>query len=156
MGTADPKLDGRLDGVFTAATLPAANSVPAGTQAFTSDRGRVVSDGANWIASPSIMLSGSDARLQYNVPITAFNVQMTDVATHLILEPAGTLAAGTVALPANPVDANEIAISTTQTVTALTLSAPGKTITTAVTTLAAGATVRYRYRAANTTWYKAS
>lgn len=154
MGTADPKLDGRLDGVYTAATLPAATTVPAGTKAFTSDRGPVTSDGTNWLAHFGNFLTGTDPRVQTNTPLTGFTITVADTANQLILTPAGTLAAGTINLPANPYDGMEVAIASTQTVTALTLSGNGKTLNAAVTTIGATSPVRYKYNAAATTWYR--
>lgn len=68
------------------------------------------------------------------------------------LTPSGTLAAGTVNLPANPIDKQRAIISTTQAITALTVAA-SQTINNPVTTLGAGQSVTYYYAASTNSWY---
>jgi len=73
------------------------------------------------------------------------------------LTPAGTLATGTVKMPASPIDGQPVQVSTTQTITALTVVPnTGQTIKNAPTTLAAGTSFLYYYNAAETTWYRLS
>lgn len=89
----------------------------------------------------------------YQVPLTGFSI--TPVASKTLLNPAGTLATGTITMPASPDDGTVVGVSTTQTVTSLTVSAnTGQSINNAVTTLTAGSTVSYIYRATDKTWYK--
>ena len=88
------------------------------------------------------------------VPTTGFNYAVSSGVGLLILDPAGTLATGSVTFPATPFDGQNFSISTTQTVTALTLVGGAATVKNAVTTLAAGATVTYVYAASNTSWYR--
>jgi len=88
----------------------------------------------------------------YQVPLTGFSI--TPVATATVLNPAGTLATGTITMPASPDDGTICAVSSTQTITALTVSAnTGQSIVGAVTTLSAGTNMAYQYRAADKTWY---
>ena len=76
--------------------------------------------------------------------LTGFNITMT--SARLVLNPSGTLATGTVTLPLNPPDGCVAEISSTQTQTALTLSAnTGDSIVGAVTALTANARVAYYY-----------
>lgn len=89
---------------------------------------------------------------QYAQPATGFSIAAGSVGT-LILNPAGTLAAGTVTFPASPSDGQTFRISTSQTITALTLA--GATISNAVTTLAAGAVTGYKWVAAASSWFRA-
>ena len=79
-------------------------------------------------------------------PVTAFSITVGAGVSRLMLTPAGTLATGTITLPAAPVDGQEVCIFDTQTQTALTLSAnTGQTISNAVTALTANTRVCYVY-----------
>lgn len=114
----------------------------------------------HWVGSDGTdtnLVAGSSGALTYtyNVPLTGFAITVADNIAQLVLEPAGTLASGTVTLPAAPEDGDTVGISTTQTITALTISPnTGQTIADAPTTLGVGGAVRFLYRAANTTWYR--
>lgn len=80
----------------------------------------------------------------FYVPLTAFAITMQ--TAKLVLNPAGTLATGTVTLPLNPPDGCLLEISSTQTQTALTMTAnTGDSIVGAVTALVANTRVAYRY-----------
>jgi hypothetical protein len=71
----------------------------------------------------------------------------------LCLVPAGTIATFTVVFPAYAYDTQRINIFTSNIITALTLTpGAGQTITGAVTTLAANASVSYAYSASGVTW----
>jgi len=74
----------------------------------------------------------------------------------LILDPAGTLASGTVNLPGSPSKGRIAKISSTQTITALTIN-PGTNAmapNSAITTIAAGGHVEYTFNLSNNTWYR--
>jgi hypothetical protein len=91
----------------------------------------------------------------YQVPATGFSIQIASGVTALLLNPAGTLAAGTVVFPTTPIDGQDLALSSTQAVTALTLSVPsGFTLFGAVSTLAANAPVKWKYVASVATWFR--
>ena len=91
----------------------------------------------------------------YNVPSTGFSLTYGAGVQVLLLEPAGTLATGTVTMPASPADGDRVKLATTQTITALTLSPnTGQSIVNAVTTLAANGFVEYIYRLSSTKWYR--
>ena len=77
----------------------------------------------------------------YATPLTGFSIQIANGVTSLLLDPAGTLAAGSITFPTTPIDGQTLALSSSQIVTALTLSAPGQTILGAITTLADKRTV---------------
>lgn len=81
----------------------------------------------------------------FAVPLTAFVITMQ--TGKLVLNPAGTLATGTVNLPLNPPDGAVAEISSTQTQTALTVAAnTGDLIAgAAVTALVAVTRVAWRY-----------
>jgi hypothetical protein len=73
------------------------------------------------------------------------------------LQPAGTLATGTITLPLNTLtpDGTEVLITTTQTVTALTIALNGATAANgAPTTLAANGFARLRFITSRNSWYR--
>ena len=97
---------------------------------------------------------------QLTTPGTGFNVAVqTPVSEQqwLILQPAGTLASGTVTLPLNTQtpDGTELLITTTQIITAFTLALNGAAAAYgAPTTLSANGFFRVRYYAATNSWYR--
>ena len=94
----------------------------------------------------------------YNVPLTGFTITMTVSQSAVSLNPAGTLATGTIVLPPTTFDGKVVSIFTTQTITALTISTSnGATFAPAVvTTLAAGTSVSYVYSLAGSVWHRIS
>jgi hypothetical protein len=96
------------------------------------------------------------------VPTTGFNIAApTPVAEQqwILLQPAGTLAAGTVTLPLNTStpDGTEILVTTTQIITTFSVGLNGATAAFgAPTTLAANAFFRLRRYAATNSWYRIS
>jgi hypothetical protein len=99
---------------------------------------------------------------QLATPGTGFNVAVqTPVSEQqwLILQPAGTLASGTVTLPLNTQtpDGTELLVTSTQIVTAFTLALNGAAAAYgAPTALAANGFFRVRYYAATNSWYRIS
>jgi hypothetical protein len=93
------------------------------------------------------------------VPGTGFNVTVpTPVSEQqwMILQPAGTLATGTITLPLNTgvPDGTQVLITSTQTITAFTLALNGASaIFGNISTLTAGAAVCYRFYQATNSWY---
>lgn len=88
------------------------------------------------------------------VPLTAFSITL-DANPILVLEPAGTLATGTILLPASPLDGQQITIVSTQTQTALTITAAaGDTMQSTVTALVAQTPVKYGYKLSSRKWYR--
>lgn len=89
-------------------------------------------------------------------PLTGATIVIPDNVDSLLLNPAGTIAALSVATPVNPTDSQIIRISTLQTVTTLTLSASsGQTLGSAfATTLTAGPGISYQYAASITMWVR--
>jgi hypothetical protein len=107
----------------------------------------------------SVVGSGDGKVIQYAGPTsTGFTVPVTDSSTSiwLVLTPSGTLAAGTITLPAvaNCAESQEILVSSSQTVTALTINANGGTVVGAPTTLTATAPFRLRFEPVLKTWYR--
>lgn len=93
------------------------------------------------------------------VPTTGFSIAVTTPVSEqqwVLLQPAGTLASGTIVLPLNTStpDGTEVLITTTQTITALTIGLNGAVAVNGnPTTLSAGAAVRLRYYQSTLSWY---
>ena len=95
--------------------------------------------------------------LERVVPTTGFTNTIANTTSYYILEPAGTLATGTLTMPASPVNEQVVTIASTQTITALTHSPnTGQTLKGALTTIAVDGNASWIYRTANTTWYRVS
>lgn len=101
--------------------------------------------------------------VQYAIPVTGNTVNIANGAGAVIIEPAGTLATLTVVLPTLPVDSQTVRVTSTQTLTALSVTATGGpsgvTIAgTAVTALTPSATAavgyEYIYRTNTNKWYR--
>ena len=97
-----------------------------------------------------------DAGYQYGANVTGFSTTIANTVSRLIIDPAGTLANGTVTLPSANVDATVITISSTQTITAFqVLPNTGTTLVpSANITLTGGTSATYFYHASETKWYK--
>jgi hypothetical protein len=93
----------------------------------------------------------------YNVPVSGFNITIGNNVNGLLLDPAGTLATGTITMPGNPRDGRIVKISSTQIVNTLTLSPnSGQSFSagSAITSLAVNSPVSYIYRNSSNTWYR--
>ena len=102
------------------------------------------------------VLSGTNGLLQsydYQVLTTGFSYTFAAGTQVLVINPAGTLAAGTITMPASPADGMTITFSSSQQITALTMAGNGASINNAVTLLPAKTSVTYVYRATGTTWW---
>lgn len=100
---------------------------------------------------------------QYAAPSsTGFTVTITDEAddntnVHLILTPTGTLAAGTIKLPAvsGCIDKQEVLVNSTQEITTLTIDGNGATaVTGEPASLSANGFFRLKLDLATSTWYR--
>ena len=108
----------------------------------------------------TLKADGTNGILQqydYQVSTTGFSYTFAAGTTVLVMNPAGTLATGTITMPASPADGMTITFSSTQTITALTVNAnTGQSIVSAATVLPARQATTYVYRLSNTTWYPMS
>lgn len=104
-----------------------------------------------------IKVDGTNGVLQaYDAQVltTGFTYTFAAGTQTLIAVPAGTLATGTVTMPASPADGMVINIESTQQITALTVAAnTGQTLVGGVVTLRQNQPLSYMYRLSNTTWY---
>ena len=95
--------------------------------------------------------------LERVVPTTGFTNTIANTTSYYVIEPAGTLATGTLTMPASPVNEQVVTIASTQTITALTHGPnTGQTLKGALTTIAVDGNASWIYRTANTTWYRVS
>jgi hypothetical protein len=96
-----------------------------------------------------------DQSCSRQVPTTGFSITIADACGRLILDPAGTLAAGTIVMPASPKDGQLCVIASSTAVTALTHSPnTGQSLKGALTALAANTAAAFTYVVASTTWYR--
>lgn len=98
-------------------------------------------------ASTAIATAAAAALAAYEtlVPTTGFTKTFAAGKTRLVLNPAGTLATGTITLPAAQTDGMEVEIYSSQEITALTLDGNVTTfLVAAPTTIAAGGKLRFK------------
>lgn len=103
--------------------------------------------------------AGDGKIIQYAAPAsTGFTVPITDssASAWLVLTPSGTLATGTITLPAvtNCVESQEVLVSSSQIVTALTINTNGANIIGAPATIVVGGFFRIRFEPVLKTWYR--
>lgn len=128
--------------------LPAANTLGFATNTLA--RGSFDANG-NFIH----LFAKADQSKSVQVPITGFTITIGNNTSTLILNPAGTLATGTITMPATPIDGQEVQITSSQTITALTVSPnAAQTISNAPTTLTAGIGYKFIYHVAGTNWFR--
>jgi hypothetical protein len=101
----------------------------------------------------------ADTSYSYQTPSTGFTITIGDAVQTLILDPSGALLAGTITMPANPVDGHLVRITSTQNITTLTVSPnSGQSIKNAPTGFTVSLTgdqgYEFIYRVTNTTWYR--
>lgn len=144
---------GRIN--VTSSTIPANGIFLPGTNrlGFTSNttlRGEFDANG-NFLLKQAM----ADQSYSLQVPTTGFSITIADNISSLLLNPAGTLATGTVTLPATPINGQIIRIASSQIITTLTISPnSGQTMANAfVTTLGAGSGKGFIYNLSGTTWF---
>jgi len=104
----------------------------------------------------TLSISGTNGLIQaydYQVLTTGFTYTFAAGTQVLIIQPAGTLATGTITMPASPSDGMTITVESTQQVTALTMSGNGGTIVGAAIQLIPNQPLSWVYRSTGTTWY---
>ena len=105
----------------------------------------------------AVLLNGTNGLIQaydYQTPTTGYSYVFAAGTQVLVMNPAGTLAAVTITMPASPSDGMTITFSSTKQITALTLNGnTGQTIVGGVNSLAPYQVVSFIYRSASTTWF---
>lgn len=134
------------------------SQIPFGDTPNGQDRRASLSDFADVLA-PLLPNANGALVTQYAAPAaTGFTVLIAPVdagdSIYLLLTPNAGYAAGTITLPAAAtcVDGQELLVTTTQLVTALTVAGNGSTVNGAPTTLAANGFFRLRFDGVLHTW----
>ena len=101
----------------------------------------------------------ADTSYSYQTPATGFTITIGNGVYTLILDPAGALLTGTITMPSAPGDGQVVRMTSTQNISALTVSPnTGQSIKNAPTAFTVSLTgdqgYEFIYRAANTTWYR--
>lgn len=87
-------------------------------------------------------------------PLTGTSYTVPDNTEIVLVNPAATIAAWTVAMPAGPYNGQRVTMSFKEVITTLTMTAAGTTLRAPLTAAAVGGFATWRYRAADTTWYR--
>jgi hypothetical protein len=145
-----------ISDLSTASALAAGDLVPLFSSANGETRKTSLTALAAFLAT---LLGTAQDSTQYASPnASGFNVAITPPvdgrSVFLILTPLAGYAAGTVTLPLVAVDKQEVIVTCTQAVTALTVAGNGRTVNGAPTTLAANAFFHMRYDGVNNSWYR--
>lgn len=98
------------------------------------------------------LLGQSDQSYVISVPTTGGTVTVANTNRRTVLNPAGTLATLTVALPTG-IDGQLLTVTSTQIVTSLTVSSAGNTVLGAPAALAVGQSFTMIYNLSGTTWF---
>lgn len=125
-------------------------------QAMLLKGGAIIGTGTTDPGAGGLSLNGTYADYGYSfqTPTTGFSITLGNNTWHTILDPAGTLATGTITMPSTPIDGMLVEVRSSQVVTALTVSAnAGQSIKGQPSSFAVGGTFSCIFRAANTTWY---
>ncbi len=103
----------------------------------------------------ALTFPGQNMAQQFAAPsATGFTVTVSAADSWLVLTPTAGFAAGTIVLPAVRSSQQRIRVNCTQSVTALTVSGAGTTVTGAPTTLAANAFFTMAYDGVTNAWYR--
>jgi hypothetical protein len=137
--------------------ITAADQLPFFSVSNGQDRRTSVSQLADLMQT---LLSDSGMLTQYAAPsASGFSVTIAPTvqggSVYLLLTPTAGFAAGSIVLPADPLDRQEVSVVSTQAITTLTINGSGKTVTGAPTTIAANGTFKLRYDAVFGAWYPA-
>ena len=95
---------------------------------------------------------GRSRNVQNASPATGTTVVVDAITNALLLTPAALIATLTVSMPASPTNGQEIVISSSQAVTALTMNSG--TIVNPLTTLALGGFASFVFNTGNASWFR--
>jgi hypothetical protein len=94
---------------------------------------------------------------QYLSPATGFSITLEGTDdTHLIMTPSTTLATGSIVLPISPgtVDKQRVTVTTSQEITALTVSGNGAAVVGGPSTISVGGYFELKYDMQTNSWYR--
>lgn len=146
-----------IDRLPRTASLASSDLVALFSTSLGDDAAATLATLVTWLQAQ--LTADSALMTQYSAPAaTGFSVTVAPAVTGgsvwLLLTPAAGYAAGTVVLPASPVDGQEVQVSCTQAVTTLTVSGNGSTVNNAPATLAAGGFFRMRFDGVFSAWHR--
>lgn len=146
-----------IDKLTRTDSVSAGDVLPVYVQNQGDARGAAMSVIAAFVLS-TIEISGTDFVTQYALPASSgFSIQVNDTSenTHLIISPTGSFAAGTIVLPAfaNLIEGQQVMVTITQPLSALTITPSGSSVIGAPSGLATNQTFVIKYDSASTTWY---
>lgn len=148
-----------IQNLATVGTLTSADAFVLFSNSLGCNAKATLSTLLTWLQS-QVEASGTFST-QYAAPAaTGFNVPIAPLSeganVYLLLTPNAGYAAGTITLPAlaSCQDGQQLLVSTTQAVTALTVAGNGATVNGAPTTLAANAFFRLRFDGVFNAWYR--
>ncbi len=138
-------------------SVAAGDVVPVYVQNQGDARGASMTVISDFVLS-NLEISGTDFVTQYALPAASgFSIQVNNTSenTHLIISPTGPFAAGTIVLPlaANLIEGQQVMVTCTQAVTALTVSPNGSASIGAPTGLTINQSFLLKYDSASFTWY---
>jgi len=108
-----------------------------------------------WAADLNAMMQQLYGIRSLQTPMTGFTIAAGATVSLLVLNPAGTLATGTVTFPANPADNQPFELMSSQTVTALTANtSDSSTSNGAPTALTANIAVKFRFVKSLGKWFR--
>jgi hypothetical protein len=142
-----------INDLTSATALSTADQVPISSGSDRDTRKMSLSLLLSWLQSNLVFTAAKPVQ-QFAAPTTGQTVTVATGDTWLILTPAGTLAALTVNMPTNRTDGQSVRVTSSQTLTALTVSGNGTTIAGAPTTLTANGFFTMTYTATLNTWLR--
>lgn len=106
-----------------------------------------------FICGNALAIAPTNLNYSYQIPVNSFSITVPNWANELALNPAGTLASGTITMPQAPTDGEVLTIASTQTITSLTHNAnTGQTIVGALTTLPANTSATWTFNSGTGAW----
>jgi len=95
----------------------------------------------------------NDTGYDYQTPTTGQTVTLSNTKYHTIIDPAGALAALTIAFPSAPTDGMMLDVKISTAITTLTLTSSGTIKGAPTSPTIAGLSFTAIYKVSNTTWY---
>lgn len=146
-------------GQVCASTVPAGPTGLTGNEYVGADTALAQGRNPQTVKIPSRLLGGG--AIAFEAPLTGVTYTVSASTGKLLIKPAGTIAAHTIVLPAaaDLLDGQTLEVTSTQTITALTVTAgSGTTVNNSPTALTPSTTAqmgyKFIYRAADTSWYR--
>lgn len=149
-------------GFFNSSRLPVTQTVSAGDMLpiYVQDQGVSMAAAMTTIAAyiQALLSPANYWENIYSIPVTGQSIVAIISTNNIwyVLQPAGTIATLTVALPSSStaIDGQEVRLCTTNTVTAITLTSTGNTIIGASSGLTSATPQRFKYIQALATWLR--